>query len=44
MYPRAVPAFPQPDPASIGDADDWQLVSATILGDDVRLEYEPGER
>jgi diaminohydroxyphosphoribosylaminopyrimidine deaminase/5-amino-6-(5-phosphoribosylamino)uracil reductase len=44
LGPRAVPAFPQPDPASIADADDWQLVSTTTLGDDVRLEYEPGER
>jgi diaminohydroxyphosphoribosylaminopyrimidine deaminase/5-amino-6-(5-phosphoribosylamino)uracil reductase len=44
LGPRAVPAFPQPDPASIDDAADWQLVSTTTLGDDVRLEYEPGER
>jgi diaminohydroxyphosphoribosylaminopyrimidine deaminase/5-amino-6-(5-phosphoribosylamino)uracil reductase len=44
LGPRAVPAFPRPDPASIADADDWQLVSTTTLGDDVRLEYEPGER
>ena len=44
LGPRAVPAFPQPGPASIADATDWRLLSAAALGDDVRLEYEPGER
>jgi diaminohydroxyphosphoribosylaminopyrimidine deaminase/5-amino-6-(5-phosphoribosylamino)uracil reductase len=44
LGPRAVPAFPQPHAASIADAADWRLLSATILGDDVRIEYEPGER
>ena len=44
LGPRAVPAFSQPHPASIADAEDWQLVSTTTLGDDVRVEYEPGER
>jgi riboflavin biosynthesis pyrimidine reductase len=37
-----VPAFPQPDPGTLADAAEWRLVSATTLGDDVRLEYEPG--
>ncbi len=44
LGPGAVPAFPQPGPASIADAADWRLLSAQSLGDDVRLEYEPGER
>ncbi len=44
LGPRAVPAFPQPDPGSIADGADWRLLSATTLGDDVRIEYEPGER
>jgi diaminohydroxyphosphoribosylaminopyrimidine deaminase/5-amino-6-(5-phosphoribosylamino)uracil reductase len=42
LGPRGVPAFPQPDPGTLADAAEWRLVSATTLGDDVRLEYEPG--
>ncbi|HKA93177.1 MAG TPA: bifunctional diaminohydroxyphosphoribosylaminopyrimidine deaminase/5-amino-6-(5-phosphoribosylamino)uracil reductase RibD [Acidimicrobiia bacterium] len=42
LGPRAVPAFPQPGPGTVADAAAWRLVSATTLGDDVRLEYEPG--
>jgi diaminohydroxyphosphoribosylaminopyrimidine deaminase/5-amino-6-(5-phosphoribosylamino)uracil reductase len=42
LGPRAVPAFPQPDLASVADAREWRLVSAATLGNDVRLEYEPG--
>src|SRR5262249_49168219 len=41
LGPQGLPAFPQPDPDTIADADAWRLVSATPLGDDVRLEYEP---
>jgi diaminohydroxyphosphoribosylaminopyrimidine deaminase/5-amino-6-(5-phosphoribosylamino)uracil reductase len=41
LGPRGRPAFPQPDPETVADADGWRLVSATTLGDDVRLEYEP---
>ncbi len=43
LGPRGLPAFPQPDRDTVADADAWQLVSATPLGDDVRLEYEPGD-
>jgi diaminohydroxyphosphoribosylaminopyrimidine deaminase/5-amino-6-(5-phosphoribosylamino)uracil reductase len=43
LGPRGVPAFPRPDPGSLDDAAGWQLLSATTLGDDVRLEYEPGD-
>ena len=42
LGPRAAPAFPQPDPDTVADAWEWRLVSATTLGDDVRLEYERG--
>lgn len=44
LGPTAVPAFQPPDPASMADAADWRLLSAATFGDDVRLEYEPGER
>ena len=44
LGPGAVPAFPEPGPATLGDAAGWQLLSATTLGDDVRLEYEPAGR
>jgi diaminohydroxyphosphoribosylaminopyrimidine deaminase/5-amino-6-(5-phosphoribosylamino)uracil reductase len=43
LGPRGVPAFPRPDPGSLDDAAAWQLLSATTLGDDVRLEYESGD-
>ncbi|MFL6244310.1 MAG: RibD family protein, partial [Acidimicrobiia bacterium] len=43
LGPRGLPAFSQPDPGSIADAEAWRLLSATTLGDDVRLEYEPEE-
>jgi diaminohydroxyphosphoribosylaminopyrimidine deaminase/5-amino-6-(5-phosphoribosylamino)uracil reductase len=42
LGPRGVPAFPQPDPSTLADAAEWRLVSATTLGEDVRLEYQPG--
>jgi diaminohydroxyphosphoribosylaminopyrimidine deaminase / 5-amino-6-(5-phosphoribosylamino)uracil reductase len=38
---RALPAFPQSGVETVADARSWRLVSATALGDDVRLEYEP---
>ena len=44
LGPDAIPAFPQPGPTAIADAADWRLLAATSLGDDVRLDYEPGER
>jgi diaminohydroxyphosphoribosylaminopyrimidine deaminase / 5-amino-6-(5-phosphoribosylamino)uracil reductase len=43
LGPGGLPAFPQPDVGTISDADAWRLLSATTLGDDVRLEYEPEE-
>jgi diaminohydroxyphosphoribosylaminopyrimidine deaminase/5-amino-6-(5-phosphoribosylamino)uracil reductase len=43
LGPRGVPAFPRPDPGSLDDTAGWQLLSATTLDDDVRLEYEPGD-
>jgi diaminohydroxyphosphoribosylaminopyrimidine deaminase / 5-amino-6-(5-phosphoribosylamino)uracil reductase len=43
LGPRGLPAFPKPDRDTVADADAWQLVSVTPLGDDVRLEYEPGD-
>ena len=43
LGPRALPAFPQPDAGTMADAEAWQLLSATSLDDDVRLEYEPRE-
>jgi diaminohydroxyphosphoribosylaminopyrimidine deaminase / 5-amino-6-(5-phosphoribosylamino)uracil reductase len=41
LGPRAVAAFPQSGIETLAEADAWRLVSATPLGDDVRLEYEP---
>ena len=43
LGPGGLPAFPQPDVGTIADAEAWQLLSATSLDDDVRLEYEPEE-
>ncbi|HEV8206823.1 MAG TPA: bifunctional diaminohydroxyphosphoribosylaminopyrimidine deaminase/5-amino-6-(5-phosphoribosylamino)uracil reductase RibD [Acidimicrobiia bacterium] len=43
LGPGGLPAFPQPDLGTIADAEAWQLLSATTLDDDVRLEYEPEE-
>src|SRR5262249_16926367 len=53
LGPRARPAFPQSDPATLPPRCDpagtpagggWRLRAAATLGDDVRLEYEPEER
>jgi diaminohydroxyphosphoribosylaminopyrimidine deaminase / 5-amino-6-(5-phosphoribosylamino)uracil reductase len=41
LGPRARAAFPAPDPATLADARRWRLLSATLIGGDVRLEYEP---
>ena len=41
LGPRGLAAFPQPDVGTTADAEAWRLLSATSLGDDVRLEYEP---
>jgi diaminohydroxyphosphoribosylaminopyrimidine deaminase / 5-amino-6-(5-phosphoribosylamino)uracil reductase len=41
--PGGLPAFPQPAPDALAEADRWQLLSSTTLGDDVRLEYQPGD-
>jgi diaminohydroxyphosphoribosylaminopyrimidine deaminase/5-amino-6-(5-phosphoribosylamino)uracil reductase len=43
LGPDARPAFARPAPATLADAARWRLLSATPLGDDVRLEYEPEE-
>jgi diaminohydroxyphosphoribosylaminopyrimidine deaminase/5-amino-6-(5-phosphoribosylamino)uracil reductase len=44
LGPRALPAFPQPDIETLADAPSWRLLSATPVGDDVRLEYDPEDR
>jgi diaminohydroxyphosphoribosylaminopyrimidine deaminase / 5-amino-6-(5-phosphoribosylamino)uracil reductase len=44
LGPCALPAFPRPDVDAITEAQSWQLLSVTRLGDDVRLEYELGDR
>lgn len=44
LGPEARSGFPQPVPGTLADAARWRLLSATPLGDDVRLEYEPEER
>jgi len=44
LGPHAHPAFLRADPGTLADARRWRLLSATVLADDVRLEYEPEER
>ncbi len=43
LGPGGFPAFPQPDAGTIADAEAWRLLSATTLGDDVRVDYEREE-
>ena len=43
LGPGGLPAFSQPAPGTLADAERWRLLSATTLGDDVRAEYEPGD-
>jgi diaminohydroxyphosphoribosylaminopyrimidine deaminase/5-amino-6-(5-phosphoribosylamino)uracil reductase len=43
LGPGGLSAFPQADVGTMADAEAWRLLSATTLGDDVRLEYEPEE-
>jgi diaminohydroxyphosphoribosylaminopyrimidine deaminase/5-amino-6-(5-phosphoribosylamino)uracil reductase len=40
LGPSALPAFAQRGIGTLADVPSWQLVSATPLGDDVRIEYE----
>jgi diaminohydroxyphosphoribosylaminopyrimidine deaminase/5-amino-6-(5-phosphoribosylamino)uracil reductase len=39
-----LPAFALPGPASMTDALRWRLAGVTRVGDDVRLDWRPGER
>ena len=41
LGPGGLPAFRAPDVDTVADAEDWRLLSATPIDDDVRLEYEP---